>query len=298
MIHKKTELYVDDNRNIYQGEQAKKKLKENSDFKFADSGEGVTKVSDDRWRQAQKYEEACWFESLNAADDRNYQHYLTFDRYKIIEGKRFDNAIELGCGPFTNLRLISTVADVKLADLEDPLINKYLNHPNVRYNNNYLRSGDFALDPFFVKAIRKITRYFSQRLANKITISKKNPVGVLYNLAIEDMPTDKQYDLVVLINVIEHCKNIHRIFHIINSISKPGTIFIFADKKYEGEQVYEMLKDKYYEAGHPLMVDFNIIKRFLNTNFKTLFEKTIVEKGEDETLELEFETYYYIGERI
>lgn len=298
MIHKKEELYVDDNRQIYQGEEAKKKLQENSDFKYADADNGVMKVSEDRWKQAQKYEENCWFESLSAADDRNYQHYLTFNEYKVIAGKKFEYAIELGCGPFTNLRVISTVTDIKKIDLEDPLIGKYLNHPNVRYTKDYLRTGDFALDTFLIKAIRKTARLLSNQVANKISVSKKIPIDTLHNVAIEDMPTNKQYDLVVIINVIEHCKNIERIFQVIKLICKPGTIFIFADKKYYGKEVYEMLKDKYYEAGHPLMVDFSVIKSFLDQNFKPLFEKTITEKGEEDSLEIEFETFYYIGEKI
>jgi SAM-dependent methyltransferase len=298
MIHKKAELYVDDDRHIYQGEDAKKKLQENSDFKYADHNKGVTKVSDDRWKKAQKYEENCWFESLSASGDRNYQHYLTFDKYKVIGNRKFQNAIELGCGPFTNLRIISGVAPIQSIDLEDPLISKYLSHPNVRYKQAFLRTGDFALDPFLIKAIRKSCRLFSDKLANRITLSRHIPIDTLHNVAIEDMPANKQYDLVVIINVIEHCKDIEKIFQVIKTISKPGTIFIFADKKYDGEEVYNMLKDQYYEAGHPLMVDFKLIRNFLDQNFKPLFEKTITEKGEEESLELEFDTFYYIGEKI
>jgi hypothetical protein len=89
-----------------------------------------------------------------------------------------------------------------------------------------------------------------------------------------------------------------KIFQVIKNISKPDTIFVFADKKYNGKDVFEMLRDRYYEAGHPLMVDFTIIQDFLDKNFKPLFEKTIKEKGEEESLDLEFETCYYMGEKI
>lgn len=298
MKKKKSAIYVDENRNIFQGEEAKKKLDEKNDFEFAHMETGVTKVSHERWEQAQKYEEACWFESLNAADDRNFFHYLAFDKYHNLVGKQFEHAIELGCGPFTNLRIISKVANVTKIDLEDPLIHKYLSHPNVRYSNSLLRNGDFALDPFFVKSIRKVCRLFSHRLANKITVSRKIKVDKLYNCGIEEMPINRKYDLIVIVNVIEHCQDVERIFDVIKMISKPGTILVFADKKYDGKEVYELLKSEYFEAGHPLMVDFSIISDFLKSNFATLFERTIVEKGEEEDLGLEFETYYFIGQKL
>ena len=63
----------------------------------------ITEVDVVRWEEAQRYEHRVWMgeSGLNAREDRNKAHERAFSNYAVIRGERFENAIEIGCGPFT-----------------------------------------------------------------------------------------------------------------------------------------------------------------------------------------------------
>ena len=80
------------------------------------------------------------------------------------------------------------------------------------------------------------------------------PIDRLINAPIEDMWDTGQYDLVVMINVIEHCFDVERIFEFILNACRKGTFFIFHDRLYSAAQVKRRARQQ-FDAGHPLRVD-------------------------------------------
>ena len=168
--------FVDDDWNILEGEAAKKELEKTSDAKFLTEENGITQVSRERWNIAQQFERIGWMKKkVGARSDRNIQHMADFDHYACLKGLSFKHAIELGCGPFTNLRLIGQVCRVKTCSLLDPLIESYLKLPNRSYDTKNLNCRVVEIisnsNQFLTKVMRKIEPYISPILRKKISIS-------------------------------------------------------------------------------------------------------------------------------
>ncbi|MDK2977675.1 MAG: hypothetical protein PWP52_389 [Bacteroidales bacterium] len=104
----KTNFFIDEKINILTGDKAVDAQKKENDKKFLDDKKGVYKVSLERWQKAQACEKNHWFvRGIKSENDRNDYHQKQFDDYKSIKNLSFRNALEIGCGPFTNLRIIS-----------------------------------------------------------------------------------------------------------------------------------------------------------------------------------------------
>lgn len=289
-------LFVDQNQNVLTGKEAQDKLQKTSDLKFLEENIGIGKVSRERWELAQSYEKNYWMSrNTDSLDDRNIDHYIKFDKFRSIEHLHFKSAIELGCGPFTNLRIIGECVKIDSCVLEDPLIEDYLTHKNCKFTHANLKTGDFALDPFWLKAIRKATRLFSNLTANKITLHKNIPVKSILNCPIEEINTDEKFDLVVMINVIEHCQDINKIFEIIKKMSTKDTYFIFSDKYYYFDKIKDWVNGRMYEAGHPLLVDRQVVEGFLHENFEIVFEKIEKIKYDIDGFDWSYDSVYFIG---
>jgi SAM-dependent methyltransferase len=106
-------------------------------------------VSETRWQQAQQWELATWrdqhalYHTSRRArlsrllrlltmrrpppvemDDWNHWWREKFDGYRFLP-EEIENAIELGCGPFTNMRLILQGRQIKHVFCSDPLARRY-----------------------------------------------------------------------------------------------------------------------------------------------------------------------------
>jgi len=60
--------------------------------------------------------------------------------------------------------------------------------------------------------------------------------------------------MVVMINVIEHCFNIERIFAAIIELCRKDTVFVFHDRLYSAFRVKRSATQR-FDAGHPLKVE-------------------------------------------
>jgi SAM-dependent methyltransferase len=150
--------------------------------------------------------------------------------------RKIKTAIELGCGPFTNIRtIIDLLPDLEELHLLDPLINDYLDHPNCKYKN------------------KKMSKF------NVVT----------HNYPIEDFKTENKYDLVIMNNVLEHCFDIDKIFKNILDMLNPNGFFIFSDVYFEKEDVERMV-NIIYDAGHPIRLSSSYMYDFLN-NFTEIY---------------------------
>jgi SAM-dependent methyltransferase len=285
-------FFIDENIKFQTGEEALKRLDLENDKKYFDEKKGVIKVDINRWKTAQRCEKNHWFvKEINSRDDRNFYHFKTFNTYESIKNKIFNNALEIGSGPFTNLRMIRSISKINNCDLLDPMIMDYLHHPNCMYDKSFLYSEKYPilgriLSKLTPSTFRKYLKYFS----NKIKVSN------LFNCPAEDLTSSIKYDLVVMINVIEHCYDIDKIFENILSISNPGTVFIFSDKLYDLEEINSGLKVS-YDAAHPLKVEKNYLLNFLYQNFDVLLDKKVRNQFELDGEHFEWDDVYFIGKK-
>jgi SAM-dependent methyltransferase len=292
-------LHIDKNIRILSGDAAKKALAEKNDLQFVSEDRGVVTVPRERWVEAQHAEQLHWMKhGINSIADRNEIHLQNFNNYKVLEGMRFKNAIELGCGPFTNLRIIGLHCDIEHCTLLDPLIEKYLTHPNCSYTRQELMLARYLSRETLFNRI--LGRFFTGSFNTlRKRINPALPVQRIIASAIETMPTDGRYDLLCIINVLEHCYDVDTVFRNILAIIPPGGVLVFQDQYYDYTKVPEMLSTV-YDAAHPLRVDRQVIESFLANNFETLYKKETSEVIciEQADTESSMDEIYFVGRKL
>tara|TARA_R110002110_G_scaffold28661_1_gene102790 strand:+ start:1908 stop:2699 length:792 start_codon:yes stop_codon:yes gene_type:complete len=255
--------YVDENATILTGDAALERLNLDSDEKYLGTN-GITQVDRTRWNKAQKYEFTEWiYRAAFADDDRNHFHKETFNNYECLNGlEDIDSFIELGCGPFTNARIIlEKLNDIEDITLLDPLATGYMEiHRNCKYKNS-------------------VMEVMGQTKNVKIVPS-----------SIEDFEIDRSYDMVVMINVLEHCFDIPEILSKVKTMLSPGGYFIFADVQFDLETIQKISYSK-YNAGHPIRFTKEYMNNFLKDNFDQVFSTIIEETVAGEPAE----ERYFIG---
>lgn len=285
----KSYLHIDGDVKILKGDEARDAIQSENDRRYVSDNQGILSVPIERWSLAQKAEKKHWMEyGRNALNDRNDIHLSCFEEYTSVSGQSFRHAIELGCGPFTNLRFIGTKCSISKCDLLDPLIDDYLLHPHCRYDKHYLRTERTSKN--YLDKMVNILNIITKRNANKIAID------TLYSTPIEKFNVEKKYDLLVINNVIEHCYDVNKVFQVIDTILEKNGVLIFTDKCYTHEKVKADL-DVVYDAAHPLRVDRSVFDSFLGSKFNELFSSIISEEVSVAGMNMKFENLYFIGRK-
>jgi SAM-dependent methyltransferase len=93
---------------------------------------------------------------------------------------------------------------------------------------------------------------------------------------IETYLTDKKYDLIIMINVLEHCYDVDVIWNKILSMLNPNGIFIFADKFLSVQNIEEFVSSM-RDSGHPLRITDDYINKKISSTFNTVFYSTFIE---------------------
>ena len=172
--------------------------------------------SRERWEEAQRYERRTWLElHREMSDDRNEFHAAAMGGYEALRGCGARSLLEVGCGPFTNARLILPVlGGVESVRLADPLIVEYMSHPHCPYAQGGVLSGS--------------------RLSAK---------------TLSECVDGYQYDVIVSINVAEHCDEFS--LEWILDLCFPGGHVVVGERCYSDWRVAEHCRT-HYDAGHPL----------------------------------------------
>ena len=224
-----------------------------------DTTSSSKRVSSERWKQAQDWELVLW-ESIErkkgwklpiwivlrpffrllglpggARDDYNYWWEEQFGYYRYLPA-RIGNYIELGCGPYTNTRLILKDREADYIFLNDPLIRNY-----VRYKHTWLaeryRAGDVCIDP--------------------------HPA--------EDIPfADESFDVVVMINVLDHVRDVDLCLHNATRITKKGGVFLLGQDLTNQEDILKYPHD----VGHPIHLHLDDLIPHLK-DFSPIYHKNL-----------------------
>ncbi|MGA7103931.1 MAG: methyltransferase domain-containing protein [Candidatus Deferrimicrobiaceae bacterium] len=238
------------------------------------------KVSEDRWKQALAWESSLW-ESIEhkrgwkrpiwmiarpffrllglpggAKDDFNHWWEKQLDFYNYLP-KEISNYIELGCGPYTNTRLILKERKAKHIILSDPLIRNYIRYRRTWLARQY-KTGAICIDP--------------------------NPAeNCLY--------ADGTFDVVVMINVLDHVMDVDQCLSNAIRIARKGGFFIFGQDLTDEEG----LRRFPYDVGHPIRLNLEEIEPYL-TGFQPVLRK-VLSREEGRAPEAHYGTLLFVGRK-
>lgn len=250
----------------------------------------IMTVSEGRWADAQEFERNTWVVNnqrnsylklllkfatvarrpkmlLNylkhrdffCGDDWNYWWLEQFENYRMLP-RSVERALEIGCGPFTNIRLISRKCRIKEIYCCDPLIDIYTSF--------------------------KMT-WLSIMFA-------KNRVKV-YDYKCEEMKfADNFFDLVICINVLDHVQNAEICLkEMLRVTQQNGFVVLGQDLSNEEDLSNIIVRD---DVGHPIKIHHTTLDAFLDSACKSLLRK-VLSREEGRNPPAHYGTYVYIGQK-
>ena len=238
-------------------------------------------VSEERWRRAQEWEAAFWRSqnpeasqtltarakrlvkrmfgrtSMSPGDDWNQWWAEKFENYRALPS-RMECAIELGCGPYTNLRLILPGREVRRVVCSDPLVKHYLTFEQ-RWLSQAWRRGAVEVDD--------------------------HPIE---ECAFES----EMFDLVVMINVLDHVRDAMECLRQAARITQPGGYFILGQDLSNVEDVAHTGED----MGHPIRINHATLEDMLQEDFAPVLHR-ILSREEGRNPAAHYGTYVFIGRK-
>ena len=251
------EVFIDKGPVVLRGEDARTRLRVTNDSSFLVEGRGIPRVDKARWEVARAAEDLHWFDSDGSgrriADDRNLVHYWRFAGYEVLRGMQFSHALEVGCGPFTNLRLIGNECSVESCTLLDPAIDKYLSHGRSYYTTEYLATVPASRTRARLWNLAgPIPRALAGLSASRIAIRSIIASGAETLRGVEA-------DLVIMVNVLEHCMDADEIVRRVWDCVVPGGILVLGDKVHDDLAVRESAI-RVYDSAHPLRITISVMR--------------------------------------
>jgi len=236
----------------------------------------VLKASESRWKQAQEWELDVWRREngragswvrrmvrrlkrrLSGGDDWNHWWKAHFDDYTLIPDT-LEHAIELGCGPYTNMRLILPGRQVRRVYCSDPLALEYVH-----------------LDGWLAQAYRR-----GQVL--------------LDNHPAEECPfASNLFDLVVMINVLDHVYDVPACLQQVMRITRPGGLLVLGQDLTSPEEDLDDNQD--VDIGHPIRFTHHELDQALGGQFEPLLYR-VLDRAAGRNPAAHYGTYIYIGKK-
>jgi len=208
----------------------------------------IRHVSWKRWEDAQLWELSEWREWSRRAklnrltlgllgrvigrqeqwgedgDDWNTWWRDQFEGYAAVPAQ-IDELIELGCGPFTNTRLLLKGRTVRRVICSDPLAREY-----VRFQRGWL----------------------AQQYRNASVLIDDHPV--------EECPyRDESFDVVLMINVLDHVRDADLCLKNASRIVRQGGLLLLGQDLTDEEDLRKTAND----TGHPIKLDAEAIEPHL-----------------------------------
>ena len=242
----------------------------------------IVKVDEQRWEVAQDWERKHWNEAQrlrsrygkNVAwkllspvlpskfrgDDWNHWWKEQFANYDFLPNI-IENGIELGCGPYTNVRLMLDGREFRHLVLSDPLIRDYVK---------------FKLT--FVSEMYKSARC------------------VLDGHPIEECPFKSNYfDLVVMINVLDHVRDAELCMaNAVDLVRSDGILIIGQDLTDHVDMMQSGVRN---DIGHPIKVGHKWMNEFVEGRFENLLYR-ILPRESGRNPEAHYGTYIFAGRKL
>ncbi len=199
------------------------------------------------------------FRDFYCGDDWNYWWMKQFDGYKVLP-KFFEKSLEVGSGPYTNMRLLSRLVKVKEMYFTDPLMHIY-------------------------KAFR--LTWLSRMFA-------KGKIHALTGKAEQIDFSDKFFDLVVCNNVLDHVENAEQCLSEMSRVLRPGGYFVFGQELTNSDDLkVPTWRD---DVGHPIKLHQIFLDKVLALIYESKF-KRILSRDEGRNKPHNYGTYIFIGQK-
>jgi SAM-dependent methyltransferase len=242
------------------------------------ASDSVRSVSVERWREAQEWELAFWREgqrkrgwkrivwpavapilrALNwrraRGDDWNHWWKDRFDGYRFLP-PHLGDCIELGCGPYTNMRLILEGRKARRVVCSDPLVNSYITFRG---------------------------RWLAEAHARGL-------------VEIDDYPAEEpkfppaSFDLVVMINVLDHVRDADLCMRKAIELLRPGGYIVLGQDLRDDADI----ADRPHDVGHPIRLRRQDLEPYLQPLTTVL--RADVSREESRDPRLHYATLVYAG---
>lgn len=254
----------------------------------------VLSIDEEKWGNAQEFESACWvtdnqknsrlsvvmkflralkkspqhfFELLRyrdfyAGDDWNFWWKDKFDNYRLLP-KHISKALEVGCGPYTNMRLISKLKSVDEMHCVDPLMDLYKS-----FKLNWLAE-----------------------------MAKKGKIFTYAGKGEELKFSDNSFDLVVCNNVLDHVQDAEACLSEIYKVLKPGGYFVFGQDLSNEEDIEKQNKKEGGAVGHPIKLHEHALDTLLGERYEIKMKK-ILPREKGRSPRYHYGTYLFVGTKI
>jgi SAM-dependent methyltransferase len=247
----------------------------------------VLEVSEKRWSDAQHFESDVWIRSnqqnsgwkvlerfvratrhptrlvkylayrdFHCGDDWNYWWLEQFENYRVLP----KSVEKVGCGPYTNIRLISQRCRIQEIHCCDPLIDLYTTF--------------------------RLTWLAEQVSKNRVKVSKQKAEFLTFK--------DGCFDMAVCINVLDHVQNANECLRQLLRVVKSGGFIIFGqDLSSEDDCKIEMVNK---DVGHPIKIHHTSLNAVFDSACQTRLKKILPrEKGRNPIAH--YGTYIFIGQK-
>jgi SAM-dependent methyltransferase len=241
----------------------------------------VRSVSRERWLEAQEWERELWVSSqrrrgwkrvawpvfrpvLRAArwrgawgDDWNHWWADQFEHYAFLRADLGDY-IEVGCGPYTNTRVILSGRTAGRVVCSDPLVETYLSFRD-RWLATAHRAGRVETDAH----------------------------------PIEELPFEAEsFDTLVMINVLDHVQDADRCLEVVTGLLRAGGTLVLGQDLSDADDVRRHPED----VGHPIRLTLEDVERHLE-GFETILRKNLPRDAGREP-RLHYGTLVYAGIKL
>jgi SAM-dependent methyltransferase len=242
------------------------------------SSSSVRNVSRERWQEAQAWERDLWVSSTRKrgwrrlvwpvvrpllravgwkrawGDDWNFWWAGQFDDYRFLP-QEVGDFIELGCGPYTNTRIILPGRTAGRVVCSDPLAETYITLKD-RWLSHAHREGLVEVDAH----------------------------------PIEELPFEPgSFDVVVMNNVLDHVRDADLCLEKATALLRPGGFFIIGQDLSNEDDV----RNHPHDIGHPIRLAIEDVDRHL-TGFDAVLRKEL-SRAEGRDPRLHYATLIYAG---
>lgn len=216
--------------------------------------------SEERWKEAQKWELNAWLGSEKNLEDWNSWWFNHFQNFKYLEDRVFKSFLEVGCGPYCRNTeyFIKLFPNISTVSILDPLLNEYIKHG------------------YYVNTV----------------IKKYNTNN--FSCSLESYSDDKKYDVVLCINVLDHVKDSNLCMDkMYNSLNKGGVLILGQDLTCEED--FNLEPGLLTDPGHPIRLDHFYFRDKLK-DYNHIFHK-ILERELGRNPKAHYGTLFYVGSK-
>lgn len=199
------------------------------------------------------------FRDFYCGDDWNYWWLEAFENYKVLP-KELGRALEVGSGPYSNIRLISRLVKIKEIHCTDPLMFTYLGMRQTWVSEN----------------------------------ARKNKIKATTGKAEKIEYPDNYFDMVVCNNVLDHVEDAEACFSEMFRVLKPGGYFVFGQDLTDDKDLENPVWR--HDHVHPIKLHHTYIESLINPRFEAKLQK-ITPREEGRHPEQNYGNYVYIGKK-